>query len=271
MIWKQNLPGSENNRVNVVDVNPSLTKKRYPNGDRKDFDITKHRIFAVEVLTHLGKMVFICCYGVPETRDYDAEVDQKDLDALNFFRELNRVIEKVKKSKHVTLVAVLGDLNVQIPLDDVKVLANEINWPEEKINTFANFGHRGERKKSFLKLCKDQKLAIASVLSPNESPTYEEMPNGNRSYIDHFAIGWVKPKDKDWTEDNSAEHSKTAGIKTLDPNGYGICTKVRVTGEKLPPDHRENYHFLCIASLDLRNATDRMADRIANKLAKQSL
>ena len=248
VIWKKQLLGSENNQVNVVDVTPTQSERINKKGQ---FDITKHRIFTVEVLSHLGKMVFICCYGIPETSEDDAEVDQKDQDALNFFRELNRVIDEVRKPERaIKLVAVLGDLNVQIPEDDVKKLAKEIKWPEDKINTFANSGCRDKRKNSFLKLCEDWKLAIASVLLPDCSPTFEK-EHTSVGWNNHFAMGWVKPKENDaWIKDNDFEDNDTAGLKILDPNGNGICTNVRVTDKKMPAA-KENYQFLHVASLDL--------------------
>ena len=182
-----------------------------------------------------------------------------------FFSEVKRLFGGYKGK----LIVVLGDINAHIGQNYIEILrkSTSIDWGAEtnKVHT-----HTNTRGREFVNFCAEKKLIVASALFPNKSnksksPTYEKNANETsyRTYVDHFAIGRVNPKENDWTEDNSSECIKSAGVKTLDPNGKAICTNVRATDKKLP-NARENYHFLCVASLDLRNADDRKADANAD-------
>ena len=249
VIWKGSF-SEEQIKVNVIQT--ASTPSQRPTCFRSE--ITKHRILTVEVEAALGNVLFVCCYGIVNAEEYNKDKEERNKDSAAFFSEVERIIGGYKEK----LIVVLGDINAQIGQNYIEILRDRTNNFHLDTNT---------RGQEFIEFCATKKLIVASALFPSASPTYKRNANDKGSYIDHFAIGWVNPKDKNWTEEEDAEYSETAGIRTLDANGNGICTNVHVTNEILP-NAGENYHFLCVASLVLRKANNRKADGTADVSAE---
>ena len=166
--WENKIP--EGIQVDVVSVREKPSQEE---GALGGSEITKHRIFTVELNTALGKIVIISCFGIANTVDnvYDSDEQKKvknlkDKDAETFFLELKRVVEKVKTTgEDRKLIVLLGDMGAQIPLRKATNLKDKIKWAGS-VNIFHDFSQRHKRGEQFLEFCENQQLTIASVLFP---------------------------------------------------------------------------------------------------------